>query len=112
MRPRMNPSLSPPFHELDEYTYQNLCRNVFEKQRGIATCDVYGTRGQKQRGIDLLARRSDGESIEVGQCKCGLDHGIDHSSCFCTRPKYLKTTGISYSRAPAISLSGRKWPTR
>jgi hypothetical protein len=55
MRPRMNPSLSPPFHELDEHTFQNLCRDLFSRQPGIATCDVYGRRRQKQRGIGLLA---------------------------------------------------------
>ena len=70
MRPRMNPSLSPPFHELEEYPYQILCCDVFGRQQGIATCEVYGTRGQKQRGIDLLARRTSGDGIEVGQCKC------------------------------------------
>jgi hypothetical protein len=66
MRPRMNSSLSPPFHELDEYTFQDLCCDVFARQPGIATCDPYGTRGQKQRGIDLLARRTGGDGIEVG----------------------------------------------
>src|SRR5262249_561217 len=69
MRPRMTPSLSPPFYELDEYTFQRLCCDVFERQQGIATCNVYGRRGQKQWGIDLLARRSGGDGIEVGQCK-------------------------------------------
>ena len=73
MRPRMNTSLSPPFYELDEYTFQDLCCDLLARQPGIATCDVYGTRAQKQRGIDLLARRSDGEGIEVGQCKCYTD---------------------------------------
>ena len=66
-------SLSPPFYELDEYTFQNLCCDVLARQPGIVTCDVYGTRGQKQMGIDLLARRSDGEGIEVSQCKCYTD---------------------------------------
>jgi hypothetical protein len=70
MQPRMNPSLSPPFHELDEYTFQRLCCDVFARQRSVVSCDVYGTRGQKQRGIDLLAHRRDGSGIEVGQCKC------------------------------------------
>jgi tetratricopeptide (TPR) repeat protein len=73
MRPRMNPSLSPTFYELDEYKFQDLCCDLFASQAGIATCDVYGTRGQKQRGIDLLARRIGGDGIEVGQRKCYRD---------------------------------------
>ena len=64
MRPRMNPSLSPPFYELDEYTFQDLCCDLFARQPGIATCNVYGKRGQRQRGIDLLAHRS-GDGKEV-----------------------------------------------
>jgi len=31
---------------------------------------VYGTRGQRQRGIDLLAHRRGSVEKEVGQCKC------------------------------------------
>jgi hypothetical protein len=73
MRPRMNPSLNPTFYELDADKFQYLCCDVFARQSGIATCDVYGTRGQKQRGIDLLARRIGGDGIEVGQCKCYTD---------------------------------------
>lgn len=70
MRPRMNESLSPFFHELTEYPFQDLCCELFARQSGIATCDVYGRRGQKQRGIDLWARRIGGDGAEVGQCKC------------------------------------------
>jgi hypothetical protein len=32
--------------------------------------DVYGTDGQSQRGIDLLATREDGNRLATGQCKC------------------------------------------
>jgi hypothetical protein len=73
MIPRMNPSLSPPFHELDAYTFQNLCRELHGRQPGITTCDVYGTQGQSQRGIDLLAHRRASMEKEVGQCKCYND---------------------------------------
>jgi hypothetical protein len=73
MTPRMNPSLSPPFYELDDYTFQYLCRDLLAKQPGIATCDVYGVRRQRQRGIDLLAPCDNGITKEVGQCKCYKD---------------------------------------
>src|SRR5688572_107765 len=70
MIPRMDRSSSPPFHELDEYTFQNLCCDLHARQPAIATCDVYGTRGQRQRGIDLLAHRHGSMGKKVGQCKC------------------------------------------
>jgi hypothetical protein len=60
----------PPFHKLDEYTFQDLCRDLFDAEPGIAACDVYGVRGQSQGGIDLLAHQAEGTRIEVGQCKC------------------------------------------
>jgi tetratricopeptide (TPR) repeat protein len=69
MSPGIRPGQLPPFHELDEYTFQDLCRDIFDAEPSVATCEVYGTRGQAQHGIDLLAHRADGNGIEVGQCK-------------------------------------------
>ncbi|MCQ3974872.1 MAG: hypothetical protein DPW09_15635 [Anaerolineae bacterium] len=68
--PGIRPGQVPPFHELGEYVFQELCRDLFDAEPGIATCEIYGTRGQSQEGIDLLAYRADGNGIEVGQCKC------------------------------------------
>lgn len=70
MRPNINPSDPPEFHRVGEYVFQELCRDLFEVQDGIATCEIYGTRGHAQRGIDLLANCDDAVSTEVGQCKC------------------------------------------
>lgn len=67
---RFNPSLHPRFHEMDEYAFQEMCRDLFAEESGIITCDIYGTRGQNQKGIDLLARCDDNTYAEVGQCKC------------------------------------------
>jgi tetratricopeptide (TPR) repeat protein len=69
MTPNINPSDPPQFHRLGEYPFQELCHDIFEVQEGIATCEIYGTRGQAQKGIDLLASCNDGEATEVGQCK-------------------------------------------
>ena len=66
----MNPSLPPRFHELDEYTFQDLCCDLFAEEESLASCDAYGVRGQTQLGIDLLAPRRDGDGNEVAQCKC------------------------------------------
>ncbi|MDY7079088.1 MAG: hypothetical protein SXV54_19410 [Chloroflexota bacterium] len=71
--PGICPGQTPPFHHLDEYTFQGLCRDLFDAESGIATCEVYGVRGQSQYGIDLLAHLSAGDEIEVGQCKCYED---------------------------------------
>ena len=73
LSPRFNPSLPPRFYEMDEYAFQYLCCDLFAAQTGIATCEVYGTRGQSQQGIDLLAYCNDGIHTQVGQCKCYQD---------------------------------------
>ena len=59
----------PHLYELDEYTFQNLCRDLLYHEPAISTSDVYGRRGEPQLGIDLLAHR-EGDGVEVGQCKC------------------------------------------
>jgi len=58
----------PPYHLLDEYLFQDMCCDLFHYEPEITSCSIYGTRGQSQYGIDLLAQRRDG-GIEVGQCK-------------------------------------------
>jgi hypothetical protein len=73
MPPGIRPGESPPFHKLGEYTFQDLCRDLFEEEEEIATCNVYGERGQSQDGIDLLCLRRGGDGIEVGQCKSYKD---------------------------------------
>ena len=77
MTPNINPSDPPRFYELKEYPFQELCRDLFEVQDGIVTCEIYGRRGQAQKGIDLLAYCSDGESTEVGQCKAHASFSAD-----------------------------------
>ena len=75
---RVNPNFPPNFYELGEYDFEDMCCDVFSVQQGIATCYVYGTRGQKQYGIDLLAHCDDGIHTEVGQCKCYEDFQPRH----------------------------------
>lgn len=70
MFPEIRAGETPPFYELDEYTFQELCRDLLGKEPGVATCDIFGRRGQRQFGIDLRAPRMRGSGIEVGQCKC------------------------------------------
>jgi hypothetical protein len=70
MQPDLNPSSPPAFHKIGEYNFQRLCRDIFAEEETVATCDIFGRRGQKQKGIDLLAPRRDGVGNEVAQCKC------------------------------------------
>lgn len=65
-------STNSPFqlHELGEYVFQDLCRDLFDVEREITGCEVYGVRGQSQCGIDLIAHRATVNEVEVGQCKC------------------------------------------
>ena len=58
-----------PLLTLGEYPFQDFCRDLFARDPEIRECNVYGPRGQLQRGIDLKALRKDG-ACEVGQCKC------------------------------------------
>ncbi len=69
MRPRINPGDEPPFHQLDEYLFQKLCRDLFVAELGITSAIVYGARGERQLGIDVRAQRYHPTAIEVGQCK-------------------------------------------
>lgn len=70
MTPGIRPGKSPPFYELGAYVFQELCRDLFDADPGIATCGIYGIPGQPQYGIDLLAHQANGDGTEVGQCKC------------------------------------------
>jgi len=76
----------PEFSKLGEYPFQDICRDVLAEQADIdpTTCRVYGTRGQKQRGIDIIAQKNNRNETVVGQCKCyakidavGLTEAID-----------------------------------
>lgn len=70
MRPGISPNSPFPLHELGEYPFQDLCRDLLDGEPEIAVCEVYGVRGQAQDGIDLIAHRNNGSEIEVGQRKC------------------------------------------
>ena len=70
MRPGISTNSAFLLHELGEYPFQDLCRDLLDGEPEIAVCEVYGVRGQAQDGIDLIAHRKNGSEIEVGQCKC------------------------------------------
>ena len=59
----------PRLYELDPLRFQGLCRDLYLLEPDYITADVFGTPGQLQRGVDVLAIRRGGEGIAVGQCK-------------------------------------------
>ena len=60
----------PALWEMDEFTFQEMCCALLEQEEDVRTCKVYGTRGQPQFGIDLLACNQTQGEHSVGQCKC------------------------------------------
>ena len=57
-----------PFTELTWKNFERLCFRLANLSGDVEDVRFYGTRGQKQEGIDLYVRRSDGE-YETWQCK-------------------------------------------
>ena len=55
---------------MGEYEFQDLCCALLHEEPDVAHCNVYGVRGQKQDGIDLLVHHTGGQNVDVGQCKC------------------------------------------
>jgi hypothetical protein len=68
--PRTAAGELPRYFELDPLRFQELCRDLWQMEKELEDVDVYGTEGQSQRGIDVLATRKDGKGIATGQCKC------------------------------------------
>jgi tetratricopeptide (TPR) repeat protein len=65
---RLSSELPPPFWEMSWESFQGVCRELLDAQSEVSGCGLYGVGGQQQRGIDLLAHRSDGGAT-VAQCK-------------------------------------------
>src|SRR5450759_315442 len=69
-KPTTRPGLPVELHTLDDKSFERLCSEIMEQEPNMDGCDVYGTKGQRQHGIDLIARETDSIHIQVGQCKC------------------------------------------
>ncbi|MED2918694.1 NACHT domain-containing protein [Bacillus thuringiensis] len=57
-----------PFDELEWEDFERLCLRLVRLEGNVEHCQLYGTRGQAQEGIDLYARRAN-EKYFVYQCK-------------------------------------------
>lgn len=60
----------PDFHVLGDARFQELCRDLYEKEPNISSAEVFGTSGQSQFGVDVRALHRDDDGISVGQCTC------------------------------------------
>ena len=65
----INPSSPVKFWNMDSVAFEEMCCALFQQEQGIESADLYGTPGQLQEGIDILAERKAG-GYDVAQCKC------------------------------------------
>jgi len=70
IRPTISRSDTQRWHDLGEYKFEQLCCDLHGVQKEIATCQLYGLRGQEDKGVDHIAQRKEGKGKEVGQSKC------------------------------------------
>lgn len=57
------------FLRADEYAFQRVSAEAYSHEPDIDRCSVYGTRGQRQDGIDVVAYCRNGIHIELVQCR-------------------------------------------
>jgi hypothetical protein len=58
-----------PFERLSWEDFEKLCWRLVRLEADVEYCQLYGTRGQSQGGIDIYARRRFDEKYSVYQCK-------------------------------------------
>ena len=58
-----------PLEALAWEDFERLCLRLARLEADVEYCQLYGTRGQDQQGIDLYARRSASSKYTVFQCK-------------------------------------------
>lgn len=73
MKARIKRHLTQDLYQLGEDQFEHLCSELHGVQKGIAACDLHGTRGQADLGVDHIAVKLQGDGIEVGQSKCYKD---------------------------------------
>jgi hypothetical protein len=58
-----------PFGELAWDDFEKLCMRLVRLEADVEHCQLYGTKGQKQEGIDIYARLAKRQGYAVYQCK-------------------------------------------
>src|SRR6266567_2315211 len=62
-----------PFGDLAWEDFEKLCVRLARSESEIEHCQLYGTKGQRQEGIDIYARLTRTRSYVVYQCKRVID---------------------------------------
>lgn len=52
--PPLAPGKIPAFHTLGDDVFEDLCRELIQEDDGVQSAERYGTRGQRQEGVDIL----------------------------------------------------------
>ena len=69
IRPTIRRSDTQSWYDLSDDEFEQLCCDLHREQKEIATCQLHGTRGQTDKGVDHVAQRKRGNGKEVGQSK-------------------------------------------
>ena len=70
MRPTIRRNDTQKWYDLSDDNFEQLCCDLHGIQKEIVTCQLHGTRGQRDKGVDHIAQRKGGNGKEVGQSKC------------------------------------------
>jgi hypothetical protein len=70
IRPTIRRSDTTELFKLSDDDFERLCCDLHGVQKEVATCQLHGTRGQRDKGVDHIAQRKGGNGKEVGQSKC------------------------------------------
>ena len=95
--PPLRPGKVPAFHELGDDTFEDLCQALIQEEDDVTSAKRYGTRGQRQLGVDVLIEFKDG-SHGAGQCKShqSCDEALIKRACdeFLTHAAHWQEKGV------------------
>jgi len=87
----------PPLYDLGDDIFEDLCRELAQEEEGVDNVERYGTRGQRQLGVDLLIEFKD-DSLAAGQCKAHqhCDEALIRTACdeFLRHAEHWRKEGI------------------
>lgn len=73
--PTISRSQTLPFLDLGWQDFERLVLRLVRRQENIKDCALYGTPGQAQEGIDILAVGANSEEVTCYQCKNVVEFG-------------------------------------
>ncbi len=80
--PPLVPGKIPAFHTLGDDVFEDLCRELIQEEDDVQAAERYGTRGQRQEGVDILIDHRD-QSKAAGQYKSNerCDKALIRDAC-------------------------------